>query len=261
MPSSRQVGMTLGFRIARPHRVLRLYRGDRMHRVSAPDCLRRGFAEPQVANLAGLDQLRHRSDSFFNRDVGVNAMLVVEVDVIRAEALQRSVDRASDMRSRAVQRSDRREITRLGGRLEATREFGGDDVLVAVAFDCTADERLVGHRSVELRRIEEVDAEFQRTVNGRDGLVVVARAVEGRHPHAAEPQRRDLERSQLASLHRVRSGMPATLPTGLESTAHARRALNSTRPRVSYRCRWATMAHSRSRRRRSQVVRHGSAKP
>ena len=48
------------------------------------------------------------------------------------------------------------------------------------------DQLLVGVRAVDVGRVEQGDAEVERAVDGGDRLVVVARAVELRHAHAAE---------------------------------------------------------------------------
>src|SRR5207247_11008743 len=49
---------------------------------------------------------------------------------------------------------------------------------------------LVGERAVDVGRIEEVDAELERAMDGGDGLGVIAAAVEVGHAHAAEPHGR-----------------------------------------------------------------------
>ena len=85
----------LGLRVARPERVLGLHGGDRMDGVRAADRVGRGLAEADVAHLALLDELAHRADRLLDRNVGVDAVLVVEVDVIGAQPLQRAVDRAA----------------------------------------------------------------------------------------------------------------------------------------------------------------------
>jgi hypothetical protein len=56
--------------------------------VCAPDRLRAGLGQADVAHLAGLDELRHRSHGVLDRGLRVDAVLVVEVDVIDAEALE-----------------------------------------------------------------------------------------------------------------------------------------------------------------------------
>ena len=67
--------------IAAPERVLGLQRRDRMGRVGAADRLRRRLGEAEVAHLALLDQLGHRADRLLDRHLGIDPVLVVEVDV------------------------------------------------------------------------------------------------------------------------------------------------------------------------------------
>src|SRR5262249_51439961 len=60
-------GEDLVLRVARPQRVLGLQRADRVDRVRATDRLRRGLRQPEVADLALLDELRHRADRLLDR--------------------------------------------------------------------------------------------------------------------------------------------------------------------------------------------------
>src|SRR5207247_775005 len=63
------------------------------------------------------------------------------------------------------------------------------------------DQLLVGVGAVHVGRVEEVDAQVERAVDGRDRLAVVVRAVELRHAHAAEADGGDggAEASELPS--------------------------------------------------------------
>src|SRR6478736_5543073 len=64
---------------------------------------------------------------------------------------------------------------------------------VAPAGDGGADEPLVRERAVHVGGVEERDTEVERAVDRRDALPLVARAVELRHAHAAEAERRHRE--------------------------------------------------------------------
>ncbi len=85
----------LGLDVARPQRVLRLHRRDRVHSVRAADRLGARLGEAEVAHLAGRHELGHRAHRLLDRRVGVDAVLVVEVDVIDAEAPERALARAA----------------------------------------------------------------------------------------------------------------------------------------------------------------------
>ena len=121
----------LGLGVAAPQRVLRLHGGDRVHGVRAADRLRRRLAQADVADLALLDQRRHRSHGFFDGHLGVDAMLVVEVDVVGPEPLERPFDRPAHVRSGAVLRPDARHVA-WDRVIHAATELRRDHVLVAV---------------------------------------------------------------------------------------------------------------------------------
>ena len=69
-------------------------------------------------------------------------------------------------------------------------ELGSEDDLVPPAHDGAAHETLVGERTVHVGGVEEGHPEVERPVDGVDALLLVAGAVELRHPHAAEAERR-----------------------------------------------------------------------
>jgi hypothetical protein len=59
-----------------------------MHRMGPPDGGGRCLADAQVAHLAGGDQLTHRAPGLFHRNLAVDAVLVVQVDVVDAKSLE-----------------------------------------------------------------------------------------------------------------------------------------------------------------------------
>ena len=88
MPSSSSVGQHLFLGSLPPQRVLALHRGHRQHGVGAADRSCRRFGQPPVLDLAGFDELLDGTGDIFDRDVGVDAVLVVEVDGVDAEPSQ-----------------------------------------------------------------------------------------------------------------------------------------------------------------------------
>ena len=87
----------LGLRIAGPQRVLGLQRGDRVHGVGAADRLGAGLRQADVQHLALGHQLGERADGLLDRRVRVDAVLVVEVDAVGPEPLQRALRPRSRM--------------------------------------------------------------------------------------------------------------------------------------------------------------------
>ena len=194
MPSSRRTREDLVLEVAGEERVLGLQRGDRVHGVGPADGGRRGLGEPEVADLAGLHQLGHRADGLLDRDRLVDAVLVVEVDVVDAEPLQRGVAGRADVVGGAVD-ADHGAV---GEPLVA--ELGGELDLVAPAGDRLADELLVGEGAVHVGGVEEGHAEVERPVDGVGAALLVGRAVELRHPHAAEAEGSETVREPSLSM-------------------------------------------------------------
>ncbi len=135
-----------------------------------------------MPDLACSDQLGHRTDGLLDRDRVVDAMLVIKVDVVDAEALQRRVARLAD-----VFRRTRDPEKAAFGRSHVS-ELRREHHLVTPTLDCAPDELLVGERTVHVGRVEEDHAEIQRAMDGRDRLLVVVSRVELGHPHAAEAE-------------------------------------------------------------------------
>ncbi len=155
-----------------------------------------GLREPEVADLAGLDQLGHGADGLLDRDRLVDAVLVVEVDVVDAEALEAGVAGGADVLRLAVD-ADPGAVG-----LALVAELGGELDLVAASGDGLADELLVGEGAVHVGRVEERHAQVEGAVDGVDALLLVRRAVELAHAHAAEAHGRDGEVAELSLLDR-----------------------------------------------------------
>jgi len=157
-------------------------RGDRMNPVGAPDRLRSRFAQPEKTDLALLHQLGHGADGIFDRHRRIDAMLIVEIDHLDAEALEARLARTHDVFRTAVRdlaAAARAQIAEL----RRQYDFG------AAPLDGLADDLFVVAEAVHVGRVEKGNAPIQRVVNkGYSGLVV-ARAVGARKGHAAQSAR------------------------------------------------------------------------
>ena len=175
-----------------------------MDGVRAADRRGGGLREAEVADLPLADELGHRADGLLDRDRPVDAVLVVEVDRLDAEPLQRAVAAGADVLRPAVDAEE--------GALRVAHvpELRREDDLVAPLPDRAADELLVLPGAVHVGGVEERDAEVERAVDRGDRLGVVAPGVELRHPHAAEPLGGDDEAlaAERAGFH---GGPPARL--------------------------------------------------
>ena len=161
-----------------------------------------------MADLAGLDQLGHGADDLLDRDRPVDTVLVVEVDVVDAAPLQAGVAGGADVLRLAVD-ADPGAVG-----LALVAELGGELDLVAASGDGLADQLLVGEGAVHVGRVEERHAQVEGAVDGVDALLLVRRAVELAHAHAAEAHGRDGEVAELSLLDR--HGVESTPWSALE---------------------------------------------
>ena len=147
----------------------------------AAQSLRRSFGEADVADFSLPHQLRHCADSFLDRSRGIDAMLVVKVDGIDAQAAQAGIAGAADVVRFAADAAHRGVCG-----IADDPELGGQHDLIAFAFDRPAHQLFIDVWPVDVGGVEEVDAKFERAMNGGDGFIVIAWAVKLRHAHAAE---------------------------------------------------------------------------
>ena len=94
----------LVLRLPPPQRIFALQRGDRLHRVRAADRLHAGFGQAEMLDLALLDQVLDRSRHVFDRHVGIDAVLIEQIDAVGPEPLQRGLGDLPDVLRPAVQR-------------------------------------------------------------------------------------------------------------------------------------------------------------
>jgi hypothetical protein len=166
------------------------------------DRLGRRLREPEVADLALLDQLAHRPHCVFDGRVRVHPMLVVQVDHVGHHASQGRLAGAVHVLGAAVDA----DPAAVGSALVA--ELRRQHHLVASSEKCTAEQLLVRERAVHVGGVEEGDPELDCPMDRGDRLGVVARTVELAHPHAAEALCRDDETiAECSCSHRC--GLPA----------------------------------------------------
>src|ERR1700682_443139 len=136
-----------------------------------------------MSDLAFLDQLRQGANRFLNRRIRIDAMLVIEVNVLDAQPLQTSI---AGLLHVVGLTADAAGI-RIAG-ITDNPELCSQHDLVALALDRSPDELFVFVWSVDVGRIEKINAEFERAMNSRDRFGVIATGVKLRHAHAAEAE-------------------------------------------------------------------------
>jgi hypothetical protein len=76
-----------------------------VHGVGAADRLGSGLGQPDVQDLAFGHQLGQGADGVLDGRAGVDPVLVVEVDAVGTQPLQRALDGGPDVRRAAVEHS------------------------------------------------------------------------------------------------------------------------------------------------------------
>ena len=199
-PSSRARRQQLPLGAAREQRVLDLHVADRVDRVRAAQRVGADLREPDVADVALLDELGDRPDGLLDRHVRVDAGRAVDVDVVGAQAAQRVAQEVADGGGAAVVAGK----AVVGAAQRA--ELHADQRLLAPARrQRVADQHLVVAHPVEVAGVEQRDAGVERGVDRRDRLGVVGGPVGARHPHAAQADRADLRAARAQAPSRERA--------------------------------------------------------
>jgi hypothetical protein len=132
-----------------------------------------------MQDLSLLDEILDRASHVFNWNVRVDPVLVIEVDAVGPEALERALDDFPDVLRSAV------EVT--GFKIET--ELTGDDDLVADRRERFADKVFVRVGAVDFGRIKEGDAFLMGLADDRNALSSVRRGtVVGADAHAAQSE-------------------------------------------------------------------------
>jgi hypothetical protein len=121
---------------ARDQRVLDLQVDDRVDGVRAADGRGADLGEPDVADVAGIDELRDRAHGLLDRHVGVQARRAVDVDVVRAEPGERVGEEGLHGRRARVVAEPGTGGVALAAELDAE-----PDVVAAAAHERVADQQ------------------------------------------------------------------------------------------------------------------------
>jgi hypothetical protein len=154
-----------------------------------------------MADLACGDQFPHRAGHLLNRHVGINAMLIEEVDDVDLKPLQGTFDGPLNVFRLTIDGRSSGLVVRTG---QVEAELCGDDHLVANGLERFTHDFLVGERTVDFRRVKEGDAAIHGLADERDGLIFAqGMAVAEVQAHAAEADGRDFQVAftELAFLH------------------------------------------------------------
>ena len=146
------------FGIPGPQRIFRLDGGDRMHGMGAPQRVGRDFRKADRADLPCFDESRQFADGVLDRNRFVDAMHIVEVDVIDPEPLPRAVKGLADV-GRAVVEVTAAVVAPANGELGRKRDSGAAAFVFGQEL---ADQLLAEPIAIDVGRVPEIDAEIER---------------------------------------------------------------------------------------------------
>lgn len=139
------------------------------------------------------DQVGHDGGDFFNRNFRVLTVLIVDVDVVRLQALQRRVDGLADDLWTGI--GNNGFVRRRRVQVEMNAELRADLDAIAEGLKRFAEERFVGmrivRRAVDFGRIEEGVAKIDGLCEQFGHFFFISRfAVAVAHAHAAKADSR-----------------------------------------------------------------------
>ncbi len=154
---------------------------NRMDFVRPADGRGGRLRQSEVAHLSGTNQFRHRAHGFFDRHIGIDAVLIIQIDSFRTQPFQAGVTARADIFRPPV------DAARCGiCPVSHNPELGGQKNLVTQTPDRLANQHFVVTVAVNVRRIQKGDAQLDGAVNGGRRFRIVPRSIELGHPHAAQ---------------------------------------------------------------------------
>ena len=160
---------------------------------------------PEVPNLSLAHEIRHRADRVFDGRLGIDAVLVIEIDRLDPKPLQARLAGLANIRRRAVDPQGRPSGARTLPNLVAMTTASRRSRMARPTSSSLRPD------TVHVGSVEEGDPEFDRAMQGGDRLSFVTSAIKIRHAHAAETDGGDFELSKSAVLH---GGTPARVKRG-----------------------------------------------
>ncbi len=130
------------------------------------------FGEADVANLAGGLGVPEGAEGVFERDAGVDAMELVEVDALEAEAAEAHFKLLLEVVGAAAGLG-------FGGALAGEAAFGGDDDAGGVGVQGFGEEIFGDHGAVGVGGVEEIDPELDGAAEDVAGVFAVGRLAPG----------------------------------------------------------------------------------
>ena len=126
--------------------------------MSASEGVRRDLGKADRADRAGFDEARQFPDRVFDRDRFVDAMDVIEVNVVDAEPLPQVVEGLANV-GRAIVEEARAVVASANGELGRERHSGAAAFVLGQEL---ADNLLAKAIAIDIGGVPEIDAEVER---------------------------------------------------------------------------------------------------
>src|SRR5271165_363268 len=205
-------------RLAHPQRVVILDGGDWLYGVSLANARDARFRQAEMADLARCNQSSDRVGDILHRHGGVNPMLVQEIDMVGAKALQGSIDDFTNMLGPAIEPDHLAFV----GDLEA--ELRADQRPIANRLQRFADQFFIDEGPVALGGVEKCNAPINSRTDNGDGFLAIGRRSKAEaKAHAAEADGRDFQ-SAFAKSTFLHFFLPVLLDQTRSRTLMARRS-------------------------------------
>ncbi len=137
-----------------------------MHVVSASEGVRRHLGEPNRADRARFDEARQFPDRVLDGRRFVDAMHIVQVDVVDAEPLPRAVEGLADM-GRAIVEEARAVVASANGELGRERHPRAPAFVLRQEL---ADHLFAEPIAIDVGGVPEIDAEIERPRQRPQGI-------------------------------------------------------------------------------------------
>src|SRR5260370_36997136 len=122
-----------------------------MSRMHPANCFRARLGKAEIADLTLADQICHRANRLLDRHVLVDAMLIIEIDMIHAESAERRFTSGAHVIGSAIN-----SALAIGQDLVA--ELGRDYHLFAMSREGFANQLFIVAGAIDVRGVEKVYA-------------------------------------------------------------------------------------------------------
>ena len=120
-----------------------------MNLICAADRCRSGFGHSEIFYFSLFHKVGHRADRFLDRNLGINAVLIVKIDIIGSEPQQAGIAGGTDIIGTAVDAEKTAVLT------AHVSEFRGKNNIASVCAQRLSDKLFILSDTVHVGGIEK----------------------------------------------------------------------------------------------------------